>query len=203
MSAFWTRRDATPRLLDLGYRPAKLARMSTNPTLRIYTWFNEFLVAHAVCWPLFASSSIRVRHSGPECAFRPEYIIPQLILQWLTQEQAFDGLRYASTRVLAEPYDSRSPHWICNYVFPVRTASPEGYCSRLREIFDWTDPISWQLAESILLPPGIDESCVDRFELEISRGRHIQYHASTFGRQQSFLNELVRRRKLEESETSS
>jgi hypothetical protein len=48
----------------------------------------DLVVAHAVCWPLIAACSIKVKNPGAN--FKPEYVVPQLILQWITDETRID-----------------------------------------------------------------------------------------------------------------
>lgn len=52
---------------------------------------------YLMTWPLIFACTIRVKY--PDDVFKPEYIIPQLLLQWTRQEKEIDGIRYWSTHV--------------------------------------------------------------------------------------------------------
>ncbi len=145
------------RLLDFGYKPgawAPFAAHSASPAL------DNLIVNYAICWPLIAASSIKTLNEGAH--FSPEYLVPQMILQWLMQQDIFDGIRYFSTRFQPEVNDPR----IVNYVFPAvqgsdpkshSSAKLEGlfaltgpvsdpksdYSARLEEIFELTEPVLW------------------------------------------------------------
>jgi len=133
------------KLLDLGFRPAMIAAfMATRPV----NWCRELasynlILAHTICWPLFAACSVLVKH--PENPFVPEYVIPQLLLQWVQSESDFDGIRYFSTRI-AQYVDDPRP--TANYVFPVRTSGQTGFCEELSRKFLLSRPMSWQILES-------------------------------------------------------
>ncbi|MFW1494652.1 hypothetical protein ACEV9S_24505, partial [Vibrio parahaemolyticus] len=57
-------------------------------------------------WPLIAACSIRVKN--PSDNFKPEYIIPQLLLQWARDYKSIDGIRYTSTHIEATSLTSHS-----------------------------------------------------------------------------------------------
>ena len=99
----------------------------------------DFLKSYLACWPLIAACSIkRERKSG---SFVPEYIVPQLLLQWVAQEVRVDGIRYFSARM-----PSQGLHILAhsNCVFPVKTISFKGHCEELKKEFALTEPLSWE-----------------------------------------------------------
>ncbi|MBZ5663065.1 MAG: hypothetical protein LAO30_00535 [Acidobacteriia bacterium] len=105
--------------------------------------FDErFIASYILCWPLIAASSIKVEYS--EGSFFPQYIVPQILLQWVTKEQKVDGIRYFSTRTSPEDADVWA-HSSC--VFPARNVSSSGHCSYLRKKFHLTAPFSWELLQ--------------------------------------------------------
>jgi len=99
---------------------------------------SDLVVAHAVCWPLLAACSIKVRHPGAH--FKPEYIIPQLVLQWLANQPQIDGVRYFTTKASRYFPD---PMTVSNFAFPVRTTKPTGYCDHLKSRFELSKPVCW------------------------------------------------------------
>ena len=99
----------------------------------------EFLKSYLVCWPLIAACSVRPEsRSGP---FVPEYIVPQLLLQWVAQENNVDGIRYFSARMPSEGMHILAHS---NCVFPVKIIAFCGHCAQLRREFALTEPLSWE-----------------------------------------------------------
>lgn len=94
--------------------------------------------------PMILCSSLPVLH--PEEDFKPEYIIPQLLMQCLVRhnkerDKAIDGIRYDSIHKYDEEsfYDYREKGMASiyeNYVFPARQINDEGHCPFLKELFD-------------------------------------------------------------------
>jgi hypothetical protein len=130
-------------LLDFGFRPniiGQLRRSGSN-------LFNDATItSYLTCWPLIAACSVRVFYPG--MPFKPEYIVPQLLLQYLLNETSLDGLRYFSTRI---DQNEHSPWAAMNYVFPVQEQVANGFCPRLREKFCLTAPAPWAMLENVVL----------------------------------------------------
>lgn len=94
--------------------------------------------------PMILCSSLPVLH--PDSDFKPEYIIPQLLMQCLVRynkesDKAIDGIRYDSIHKFDGEsfYDYREKGMASiyeNYVFPARQINDEGHCPVLSELFD-------------------------------------------------------------------
>lgn len=131
----------TFRLLNLGYTP-EVWKMFLSDIHNVYiSKYKDLFVAHAVCWPLIAACSIKRRNHDSK--FAPEYVIPQMLLQWVMEYQdehgRIDGIRYFSTRV---PLDSNNIKPSVNYVFPaVKTDNDKNYSRTLAEKFMITMPM--------------------------------------------------------------
>ena len=85
------------RVLNFGRRlPLLAAWVHTSPSEFLGpTNSSAVIAAQVACWPLMAACSVRVPdQSRPE---RPEYFVPQLVLEWITRTHAFHGIRYFST----------------------------------------------------------------------------------------------------------
>jgi hypothetical protein len=182
VAQFRFRDSAAVALLDFAYVPQfqsdLLAFWTANGANR--TRLQDMLVALTVCWPLLSACAIRVREPG--LAFKPEYVIPQLLLQWLTQETALHGIRYFSTNV-------GSPRGIligANIVLPARTGGANGHCPALRAIFDVTEVWNWDVALAVGAPM---RSTVVRGEIEAAPGAFVDYVTTDFWRIESMLNE--------------
>ena len=147
--------DSNVRVLDLAYRPEVIAQFAEllRKDLNEPNPNSDFIVSHAICWPLVAACSVQVRHRGSP--FVPEYVIPQLLLQWIRGEEHFEGIRYFSTRI-AHKQDDDGPDQIqaaanaeANYVFPVVSQSGSGQCSKLSSQFELSAPVAWPIASDL------------------------------------------------------
>jgi hypothetical protein len=147
---FKPQNNAQITYLDFGYRPALMAAMidANQAQCAVQSAMADFAVAQAVCWPLLAASSIKRRFA--DAPFIAEYIVPQLILQWITNSGVHDGIRYFSVRV--DTYMD-NPAMACNYVFPARQFAAAGHCATLRGTFELSEPLSWQIVERMAMPP--------------------------------------------------
>jgi hypothetical protein len=156
------------KILDFGFRPEYIGRLRGSTLLA-----NEVLVAYAICWPLLAACSVRVY--APGMPFVPEYIVPQLLLQWLRNQKHLDGLRYFSTRIEQQHHD---PWAAMNYVFPVQSQAPEGYCSVLQKKFFLTAPCSWSL---LTISDFVDVPFnPDNWHIGVNEDRSVPYFNTEF-----------------------
>lgn len=146
------------RILDFQLQPANAWAVYTNvgalgrssqPPARIdelQARYNDaFVISYIVFWPLIAASSIRVESRVG--AFFPQYIVPQLLLQWVTKERKVDGIRYFSTRTTQMNY-----YVNVNYVFPARDIKSSGRCSTLRRKIHLSPPVLWAMMDLIKDP---------------------------------------------------
>jgi hypothetical protein len=77
--------------------------------------------------------SYKETYKGEKIFFKAEYIIPQLLLQWLRQEGfAIDGIRYRSCTG-QQKFPSVKNHY--NYVLPVKSNHKSGHCPYLSALF--------------------------------------------------------------------
>ena len=104
----------------------------------------DYFIKYLVTFPLQFCCNVRV--SDPILPFKSEYIIPQMVLQWVVNEVDLDGIKYFSNwvRVGKEPINFGT---FTNTVIPVKSTSKKGYCTILAEKISLTNPISWQLLE--------------------------------------------------------
>jgi hypothetical protein len=115
------------------------------PPKELQNRFDEkFIASYILCWPLPAACSVKVESRVG--SFFPQYIVPQILLQWVTKVQRVDGIRYFSTKTAPKEADAYAH---CSYVFPARNISGSGHCSRLREQFHLTAPISWEFLQIV------------------------------------------------------
>lgn len=183
------------RVLDLAYRPAVMSQFAKllERDLEDETENARFVLSHAICWPLFAACSVRVRHAGSP--FVPEYVVPQLLLQWVRDRSHFEGVRYFSTRV-AHLQSGDDPEQIqaaatagANYVFPAVNHLSVGHCSQLVSQFILSAPIAWPLVPNlrdIQDPP----SGPPRWSIRLSTDSQVPYHGTIFYRVERGINAL-------------
>jgi hypothetical protein len=133
-----------------------------------------FVESYIRLWPLIAACSVK-RRMG-QGSFFPQYIVPQMLLQWIRQEDEIDGIRYFST------HTPRGAFAFYNYAFPVRNIKHEGRCSYLRDKFRLTDPISWALLSQIPLRGQvlIDDPSNRGVEIALSGDTRINYDGTGF-----------------------
>ena len=96
----------------------------------------------AIIWPLAAVCSIKVQ--SPQDTFKPEYIIPQLLLQWIS-EKDIDGIAYSSTHIRLDEWNSFG--LFHNYVFPVKEVRASGQCSVLKQKFTMTEVLPMNILD--------------------------------------------------------
>lgn len=97
-----------------------------------------------ILWPLLFSCTIR--GSDENDSFKPEYIIPQFLLQWIRENEIVDGIGYLSAEADSTKID---PLWCINYVFPVKDYDND-ICSILASQFKITQPERCDNIENIM-----------------------------------------------------
>jgi hypothetical protein len=145
------------KILDIGYRPAYVAtylNKCSNTNEIISYNFGDFFIANAVCWPLIAACSIKVKDEDAPTAKevapskKDEYIVPGLVLEYVYRNvEGYHAIRYFSTK--KEEEYPESPRLFQNFVFPAREKVSQGHCPYLKSIFMITDPITNQSSELI------------------------------------------------------
>lgn len=110
---------------------------------------------HILCRiPLDIACSLKVYHSKDY--FKPQYIIPQLVLQCVLRRNqeggiklkssldrtTIDGIRYMSSHVSDEQNLFSQKSLYVNYVIPVKSVEKQGLCPELCRQFKITEPIS-------------------------------------------------------------
>lgn len=158
---------ARPRHMAEGVRLTANANSDPTEQARFH--------GYGVLWPLMATAAIRRKHGSSP--FIVEYIIPQLILQWITTEKSplLDGIAYSSVRCKMHVY---YPAAIANLVFPVKTIDKKDYCPQLRSKFALTVPTAWHLLARVSYPFTMPSSGGQMFEFV--PGHPIEYFNSEF-----------------------
>jgi len=145
--------------------------------------YKILLRALAVCWPIIMACSVIVKEKAS--LFFPEYIIPQLLLQYVVQKNGFDGIQYTS---ICEKSLTGNPIRLSNFVFPATYKGEGLYCEKLMTKFLMTQPVSWVLADLSNI-----HVCADMFgppiydPIELIPTQLINYEDTKFGRFENIL----------------
>ncbi|HHB2092386.1 TPA: hypothetical protein ACOQ5N_003637, partial [Bacillus cereus] len=139
-------------------------------------------------WPLMAACSIRVKNTTD--TFKPEYIIPQLLLQFIRYEGFFDGVSYFSTKV--DNYSAETAVLYKNFAFPVQGGATKGLCPELLSKFEVSDAVPWNMfqlyKDSNHCDPHEGEK---RIEHEFINGTSLLYSSTDFSKLETFLQNKV------------
>ncbi|MDN5204583.1 hypothetical protein QQ008_24540 [Fulvivirgaceae bacterium BMA10] len=156
----------------------------------IYGW--QLLYAVMV-WPLVAACSVKVKNRND--SFKPEYIIPQLLLQWINKND-LDGIKYSSTHINFKN-NSHQGHFY-NLVIPTKSFKNEaGHCENLKNKFKMTEILPMQLRQFMSQSDHLhgQESIrtnvnPDIRNLELIKGNLEPYSSTSFGVLEHSLNYL-------------
>lgn len=118
------------KLIDFSNRPIELLSnihvwllnsQSEEQTKAIY----KYLLNYIITYPLTAACSIKVKQR--ESKFIEEYIVPQLLMQWISVNNNFDGIMYKSSLYT----DLVQGMGAVNIVLPVKKFRDDGLCENL------------------------------------------------------------------------
>lgn len=149
------------------------------------------LYQYLMLWPLILCTSVKVNNEDD--TFKPEYIIPQLLLQWVRNKDNLDGIKYQTTHI--DFQESNFKGEFINVVLPVKENKTNGLCENLKRKFEMTAATSIQLNEissPIIFDGEIDVNTVDDKiqQLEIVKGRVFPYSHSKLGELESVLLQM-------------
>lgn len=157
------------------------------PTEEYITPYRRY--CYMMLWPLIFSSSIKVNNQDD--TFKPEYIIPQLLLQWVRNKEDIDGILYQTTHI--DLHQTKSKGEFHNIVLPVKENKTNGLCQKLKSKFEITAATSIQLNE-LIFGNLIDGGTTDELNvneniqmLEIINGQVLPYSYSKLGNMESIL----------------
>ncbi|RZK39073.1 MAG: hypothetical protein EOO90_20020 [Pedobacter sp.] len=185
-------------------RPAisemQVARLSNNYSLKLLDLTSDIfsrnsqlidnashgwdLLYRVTVWPLVAACSVKVIETNDP--FKPEYIIPQLLLQWVNKNMV-SGIKYSSSHI--DLSDSEHDGHFYNIVFPVQTFEMEnGYCRILQNAFKSTQILPLQLRQFITQSDRLDHQASissavnpDINSITLIKGAMQPYSSTIFG----------------------
>ena len=94
----------------------------------------NYFLKYIYTYPLRAACSVVAEHPGS--SFIEEYILPQLLLQWVLNDDDFDGIRYESCSS-SDNVKGLEGH---NLVLITKDFDTDGYDCKLREIIKLGEP---------------------------------------------------------------
>lgn len=129
-----------------------------------FCWFNneedkelvrKYLLKYICTYPLRAACSVIVEHPGS--SFIEEYVIPQLLLQWVINDDDFDGIRYESCGS-SDEVKSMGGH---NIVLVTKSFDNDGFDEKLRETIKVGEPSLFDI-NSISINPRLDDCLIGK-----------------------------------------
>ncbi|MGY3943111.1 hypothetical protein [Aeromonas tecta] len=144
--------------------------------------------AYIVMYPLLIACSYNRAFNGGN--FNIEYIIPNLLLQWISKEKSnVSGISYFSTKT---PQLRHSKIGI-NFVFPPDRALVQlsGFCAKLKENFNLTKPISWQLLNTIDSTEKTEQESTPHFD-SVDEGFVKHYKMTRFYKVECLLENILK-----------
>ena len=152
---------------------------------------------YLMIWPIVFACSVRVRNYDDY--FKPEYIIPQLLLQWVRKDNRIDGISYQTTHI--DFKESKSQGEFLNIVLPVKENKTKGLCSELEGKFLMTESTSVQLDQAshngLISGGGVLRYVNNNVQqIELIKGTPTNYDISIFGGLETILSEMECRKIL-------
>lgn len=192
------------RIINLGISPKELKRAIENQetlgTARNKVDARSIVIAYCMVWPLIVACSVKVKEK--QASFKPEYIIPQLLSQYVASEkeageQDFSGISYLS--VSGAYYNEDNDQLFRNYFFPVKNNRPKGYCTKLSQTFKLTKGIPWQIFEIYNSANDLQLSSKESDDQhkpylsfkEIGHDIQVPYRKTDFGKFEHFLEQKI------------
>jgi hypothetical protein len=182
-AAFWAAQFSSIKLLNFLNRPVVVRRWLDEKTSEADV---AFIAAHVVTWPLMFACSVKVKHR--ESPFKPEYIVPQMVFQWVRAEEELRGVAYFSTHVAC--VSKESPVFSGNVALPARDIKEVGKCSWLDQTFHMTDAYGWQLL-SASGGGSVAGMAMPQCDVELVSGVKERYHNTLFGSTETRLRGLA------------
>lgn len=213
------------RILELGYN--LLSLVHTTPLERFFKWDddNDYynnetgtmddelghipsqngldkIVSKLIAWPLVLACNYT--KSNIDANFHREYIIPNLLMQWISGDNNKDisGISYRSTKIL----NQKNSNIGLNVIIPPKMSNApltnKGHCPILKQTFSITNPVSWTVFSTLEINPekyiGANadmqniSSKIENFDESLVQ----LYHATTFKKVELLIDQMMQYEKL-------
>ncbi len=138
------------------------------------------LLDYIITWPLVFACSITTEEKNNN--FKPEYIIPQILLQYVRRNENIHGIKYFSNSI---NYNEQNIGEFYNIAIPVVELKEKGHCNLLKGAFYMTESISMQKIDAALggqltLDKANANYNVNVKEIEIIKEKPFPYKYSRF-----------------------
>ncbi|EHD0849825.1 hypothetical protein JSP02_001395 [Escherichia coli] len=160
VSSFITESGSSHRILNLGYNLRSALNINTLAWLLDNDTEGTMnrVISNLISWPLVLACNYIKQHKNS--SFNPEYIIPNLLMQWLSsnENKGIAGIAYRTTKIL----NQKDSDIGINIIMPPKMDnildSGYDYCPHLLNIFKFTKPVSWQVFSTLnVKTDGMDE----------------------------------------------
>jgi RES domain len=129
------------------------------------------LFTYSMLFPLLVACSIKVREHDRVNKFKSEYIIPQLLLEYVRKISTdIDGIKYRSTRI-----NDEVSAW--NYAIPPKQVSDLDYCPTLKSLFKVSEPFNFNFLEPHKIEPHLPKK------------KNLDFHKITLNKLQYYFEE--------------
>ena len=159
------------------------------------------LRSYLLLWPLFAVCSIEVPDDHKSDPFKPEYIFPQLLLQYFLpiflaslKSGGFNdliGVQYSSTRISQALYRQKNNSFF-NLVLPplyeIGSVTHSGHSAHLIRLFDMTEIVDIEMQDFTMSDQEGIQSKVNTIEL--FKGIQSEYNQTELGKIEQYLRSL-------------
>ncbi|MCY7500133.1 hypothetical protein [Bacillus pumilus] len=184
MSAFKIKNIENVKILDISFAP-KLLATTINDHFNLSSNKHDFTDLLFV-WVLSSACSVKVKHV--DRPFKSEYIIPQLLTEWVRRSSDFDAISYTSTKALE--INNSNYTLYKNYVFPSKIRSNKGHCSYLESLFEISDPVKYSVLEYPKYRSGNNAISKFAFDEKIEEFGD-DYYSTDFGKLESLCKDIV------------
>lgn len=151
-------------------------------------WGYDRALASVFKFPLILACAVKVNNSND--VFRPEYIVPQMLLQWIKANSYFDGICYTTSHI--DYTNSNFEGSFRNFIIPALYQEGD-YCPKIKRIFKMTEVISAELvslSERTIEMGAFNYENVKVQAVEIIKGQKMNYSDTKFASLEKVLSYL-------------
>ncbi|EQB9567314.1 hypothetical protein ACYY64_004425 [Escherichia coli] len=120
------------------------------------------MLSYLALWPLIIACNYLKKHSN--ASFIQEYIIPNLLMQWISRDindYNIVGIAYRSTKLPANADSERGVNVVLPPKIRYEDMKVNEFCPELSGLFHCTPPVSWQVLKTLEYVP-LRQSFSDR-----------------------------------------
>ncbi|EEW3331022.1 hypothetical protein ACSN6U_000036 [Escherichia coli] len=172
-------------------------------------WLND-KISKLLAWPLVLACNYT--KENPDATFNKEYIIPNLLMQWISSstnkslQKKISGIAYRSTKILNQKNSDIGINIIIPPQMGEKSLANDGFCPELKKMFKLTNPVSWSVFSTLEMnpknhaesdhpvsrvPPGAGH--IDDFDESLVE----YYETTTFKKVESLIHQMMRYRHID------